>query len=341
MPEKSILRGSLITFFHLKKTAAESYRLLVEAYGEHAPTQKTCENWFQRFRSGDFYVKDKERSGQPKKFENEDLKALLDEDSCRTQSELSELLGVDQTTISKRLKSMGMIQKMSHWLPHELKERDIERRKTICEILVDRQKRKGFLHRIVTGDEKWIYYENPKRRKSWVIPGEPAPSQPKRNIHCAKVMLCIWWDMKGVVHYELLKPGQTIDGEYYRQQLIRLKRALARKRPEWDNRHDKLIIQYDNARPHVAKPVKNYLKNVGWEVLTHPPYSPDIAPSDYYLFNCMNNELIGQRFTDFEDIEKWVADWIASKDEEFFRRGIQKLPERWEKVVASDGQYFN
>ena len=113
------------------------------------------------------------------------------------------------------------------------------------------------------------------------------------------------------------------------------------KRPEWDNRHDKLIFQHDNARPHVAKPVKNYLENVGWEVLPHPPYSPDIAPSDYYLFNCMNNDLIKHQFTSSENIEKWVSDWIVSKDEEFFRLGTRKLPERWEKVVASDGQYFH
>lgn len=174
--------------------------------------------------------------------------------------------------------------------------------------------RSGFITRIL----------NEKR------PGEPGPSQPRRDIHCVKVMLCIWWDMKGVVYYELLKHGETINGERYRLQLMRLKQALARKRPEWDNRHNKLIFQHDNARP----------QNVGWEVLPHPPYSPDIAPSDYYLFDCMNNDLIGQRFTSSENIEKWISDWIASKDEEFFRHGIRKLPERWEKVVASDGQYF-
>lgn len=265
---------------------------------------------------------------------------FLDEDSCQTQEELAETLGVEQTTVSKRLKAMGMIQKTSQWVSHELKERDAERRKTVCELLLERQKRKGFSHRIVTGDEKWIYYENPKRKKAWVKPVEPGPLQPKRNIHCAKVMLCIWWDMKGVVYYEFLKSGETINGDRYRQQLMRLKRALIMKRPEWDNRHDKLIFRA-LARPHVAKPVKNYLENVGWEVLPHPPYSPDIAPSDYYLFNCLNNDLIKHQFTSSENIEKWVSVWIASKDEEFFRLGIRKLPERWEKVVASDGQYFH
>ena len=80
-------------------------------------------------------------------------------------------------------------------------------------------------HRIVTGDEKWIYYDNPKRKKSYLTPGQPAKSTAKPNIHGAKVMLCIWWDQKVVLYYELLNPGETNNGELYRTQLIRLKRA--------------------------------------------------------------------------------------------------------------------
>lgn len=127
-------------------------------------------------------------------------------------------------------------------------------------MLLQRQERKSFLHRIVTGDEKWIYYENPKRRKSWVKPDEPGPSQAKRNIHCDKVRLCIWWDIKGVVYYELLKPSETITGKVYRRQLMRLKRAMEEKRLEWVNRHNKLIFQHDNAKPHTANVVKKYLQ---------------------------------------------------------------------------------
>ncbi|GBP62412.1 Mariner Mos1 transposase [Eumeta japonica] len=91
----------------------------------------------------------------------------------------------------------------------------------------------------------------------------------------------------------------------------------------------------------LADPVKNYLKTLNWEVLPHPPYSPDIAPSDYHLLRSMAHALSEQRFTSYEDTKNWVNSWIASKDKEFFRLGIRTLPERWKKVVASDGQYFN
>ena len=74
-------------------------------------------------------------------------------------------------------------------MPYKLKQRDIKRRKTTCEFLFDRFKRKSFLHRIVTGDEKWIYFDNPKRKKSWVDPGQPSTSQPARNIYEKKALL--------------------------------------------------------------------------------------------------------------------------------------------------------
>ena len=107
---------------------------------------------------------------------------------------------------------------------------------------------------------------------------------------------------------------------------------------EW--RHEKGILQHENARPHVAKPVKTYLETLKWEVLLHPPYSPDIAPSDYYLFRSMAHGLADQQFRSYEDIEKWVDSWIASKDEHFYRNDIRALRERWAEVVANNGQYF-
>ena len=142
-----------------------------------------------------------------------------------------------------------------------------------------------------------------------------------------------------MVYYELLNPSETITGTLYRTQLMRLSRALKENRPQYYSRHDKILLLHDNAPPHVAVQVKNYLKTLDWEVLPHPLYSPDIVPSDYHLFRSMAHALSEQRFTSYEDTKNWVDSWIASKDKEFFRRGIRMLPKRW--VVASDGQYFD
>ena len=99
VPEKAFLRGVLLHYFNMKKTAAKSHRILVEVYGEHALAERTCEKWFARFKSGDFGLEDEERAGQPKKFEDEELEALLDEDCCQTQEKLAKSLGVTQAAI--------------------------------------------------------------------------------------------------------------------------------------------------------------------------------------------------------------------------------------------------
>ena len=99
VPEKVFFRGVLLHYFNIKKTAAENHRILVEVYGEHALGERKCQKWFARFKSGYFGLEDEERPGQPKKLEDEELEALLDEDYCQTQEELAESLGVTQAAI--------------------------------------------------------------------------------------------------------------------------------------------------------------------------------------------------------------------------------------------------
>ena len=103
-PNKRHLRELLIYFFNLKKSVAEAHRLLVEAYGDAALSERSCREWFQKFKNDEFDVEDKERSGKTKVYEDAELEALLDEDSCQTQKELALTLGVTQQTTSYRLK---------------------------------------------------------------------------------------------------------------------------------------------------------------------------------------------------------------------------------------------
>lgn len=340
VPQNYHLREVLLFLFNLKKKASDAHKLLVEAYGNHALAERTCREWFQRFKNGDFDLKDKHHGNPPKKFENDELQALLDQNSSQSQVQLATSLKVSQQTISCRLHDMGKILKEGKWVPNQLTERNKEQRKTTCEILIARNKRKSFLHRIITGDEKWIYFTNPNRKRSWVDPGQSTISTPKRNIHGKKVLLCIWWDHKGVLYYELLKPGETVTANVYQHQLIKLNQKVTTKRPEWAERHGKVILLHDNARPHVAKAVTEALNTLKWDVLPHPPYSPDIAPSDFHLFRSMAHDLSQQSFKNYEDIKIWLDDWISSKSEKFFYDGIHKLPKLWENIVMSDGNYF-
>jgi len=114
------------------------------------------------------------------------LQALLVEDDTQSQKMLAEQLGVSQA-ISMRLHAMGKDQKIGKWVP-QLNDRQMERRQNTCQILLARQKRKLFLHRIVTGDEKWIYFQNLKRKKSWVDPAQLSTSSSRPNRFGRKTM---------------------------------------------------------------------------------------------------------------------------------------------------------
>ena len=120
-PNSRKLREFFIFWFYLKKTATEAHRMLSSTYGEAALSERTCRDWFQRFKSSDFDIEDRHGGGKQKIFEDSELQALLSEDSCQAQEELAESLGVTQQAISKRLKLMGMIQKQGNWVPYELK----------------------------------------------------------------------------------------------------------------------------------------------------------------------------------------------------------------------------
>ncbi|EFN75842.1 Histone-lysine N-methyltransferase SETMAR, partial [Harpegnathos saltator] len=88
-------------------------------------------------------------------------------------------LEIDKSTIPRRLQAMGKIQKGERWLLHELTKNAIANRLNISISLLAKHEKKSFLWRIVTGDGKWIYLDNSKRKKFWINPDQPSTSTPK------------------------------------------------------------------------------------------------------------------------------------------------------------------
>ena len=105
-----------------------------------------------------------------------------------------------------------------------------------------------------------------------------------------KVMCTVFWDRKGVILLDFLEPGQTINSDRYIATLTKLKARISRVRPE---KKTTFLLQNDNARPHTSLKTVEHFANLGWTVLTHPPYSLDLAPSDFHLFGTMKDGLRG------------------------------------------------
>lgn len=328
-----------------KKNASEAAREICAVYGQDVVTRKWAAEWFSKFSNPNFDIQtgfdDAPRPGRPQKLDTDELEELLEEDSGQTTRQLAHLLEVDHSTIVRRLNALGKVWKAGKWVPHKLTEVNKAQRLNTCVSLLARQKKKSFLHKIVTGDESWIYYESPKRKKHWLNPGTPAPAQPKPNLHRKKALLCVWWDLKGILYYELLPEGQTVNADLYSNQLRRLHEEIERKRPFTGKGKRPVILLHDNARPHVAKTTRQAIEELGWEVLAHPAYSPDLAPSDYHLFLGLKNSLRDTCFKTLEESENAVSAYFRSKDEKFYWNGIHELPKRWQMAIAVDGDYFD
>jgi len=102
----------------------------------------------------------------------------------------------------------------------------------------------------------------------------------------------------------------------------------------------KVILLYDNVQPHFAKATQDNIFALDWELLPHATYSPDMMPSDYCLFRSLQHHLADTHLVRFEEIRKCIDDFIPSKPVSFCHQGIRKLPERWQKIVDANGEYF-
>ncbi|GAV06887.1 hypothetical protein RvY_16798 [Ramazzottius varieornatus] len=106
---------------------------------------------------------------------------------------------------------------------------------------------------------------------------------------------------------------------------------LTVKQPKLVNR-DKPLLLHDNAKAHSAKKTSAKLRELGLETLPHPPYSPDLAPTDYHFFSNFDNFLRGRKFNSEEAVKSAFENFA-------FRKGLSCLPEKWQKCVDSDEDF--
>ncbi|GFX94677.1 histone-lysine N-methyltransferase SETMAR [Trichonephila clavipes] len=104
-------------------------------------------------------------------------------------------------------------------------------------------------------------------------------------------------------------------------------------------RHDCHWLRQIELRPHTANRTQDRITSFGWEQLDHPPYSSDLAPSDYHLFMHLKKHLAGQRHSDDDEAKTTDKQWLSNQAASFFDDGIQKLVPRCDKCFISNGNY--
>ena len=152
----------------------------------------------------------------------------------------------------------------------------------------------------MTGDKKWILYNNREWKRSRGKWNEPPPTTPKTGLHPKKVMLCTWEEWKGVLYHELLPENETINCNKDCSQSDQVKAALSKKHPELVRRKH-ISFHQDNTRLCVYLMTRQKLLQLGWEVLILSPYLPENAPSDFHVFLSLPYTLNRYNFSSLED----------------------------------------
>jgi len=145
----------------------------------------------------------------------------------------------------------------------------------------------------------------------WKHVTSPAPKKFKVTPSAGKVMATVFWDSQGVIMTNYLSKGSTVTGAYYANELHELREALNSKRRGKLRRG--VLLLHDNAPAHTAGVATSVAAEYGYKLLPHPPYSPYLAPSDFYLFPLLKEHLHGRQYASDNYIIQSVEDFLGAR----------------------------
>ena len=215
-------------------------------------------------------------------------------------------------------------------------------RASVCSALLKRFRSKDdFLLRLVTGDETWVHYYEPGNKaqsRQRVEPVSPRPKKFKTQPSAGKVMAIVVWDAKGVIMLDFLPKRSTITGVYYANLLDQLRTAIREKRRAKLSKS--VLLQQDNTRVPTCKVAMDAVERNGYELISHLAYSPDLAPSDFFLFPNLKKDICGLLFRSDEEVVTAVEEWVSGKDPDYFSSGLMALKHHWSKCITLEGNYI-
>jgi len=317
---------------------------LQTVYKDQCPGRTTVYYWISEFKGGRQDVQqDFSKVGRPQEIPDSKVPmcdTLIAENRRITIRNLASLLNVSYGTCAQMIKDLGYTKVCSRFVPRlftpDMKMRRIECAEKALELY--QEYNDVFLQNIVTEDETplSLYLPSTKRDSAqWKKRDEQTPKKLRSGTaHRRELMLSVFWDSKGIVLLDFLEKKRTMGSQYYCQ-LLEKARQLRRK-----PRNTPLWLLHDNAPIHTSHQTIETLSNTGFEMIAHPPYSPDMAPSDFYLFQHLKKHLRGQKFENADELRTFVEEFFQSKTSDFFSCAFNQLVKRWESVINANGSYI-
>lgn len=344
--EKFEYRAYIKTRALLGISATEITKDLTLVHGDQAPKYRTVAKWTALFKEGRDDLQDDPRSGRPitthTEANIERVRQFIEEDPHSTYDIIEAELSICRSRLHEIIHDSLRIKKLaSRWIPHELSDKNRRDRVEACrENLAKFSEGKWRLCDVITGDESWFYLRqigHKSSNASWVPEGEFPRTIVRRDRFEPKSMFSIFFKTTGLVHIDCMEKGSTITSNYYVNNcLYPVLQEIIKQRPTSGAKSMKFL--HDNARPHVTKEVKTYLNEAGIIIIRHPPYSPDLAPSDYWLFDYIKTRL--DDHADVESQKRQITKILRAIPKEEFRKTFDKYLERLQLCINNNGDYF-
>ena len=332
-----------------KMSAQDAHSFITTAWGVKATSLKTVYRLYKEFSEGRVSFEDKERLGRPSSTasaENvEKIKELIQENSQVSLRGLADLACIPCTTVHRIVhEKLGLRMVKVRWVPHLLsddnKQERVARAKDFLAVLRSRRLLKEEKVLVVI-DEKMLYHRavgNKSCSHAWIGPDGDAPTAAKRLQIERKTMIIVAVTSDGRYSFDVLDQGESINGERYKQFLVRMEHNFRRHcRPLSWNR---MMLMHDNARPHTCKLVQEFLQEKGVEMVKQPAWSPDFNLLDRYVFASLENARIRIDFHDKVDIGTFLTDHLNTICSNQFSTQLTLLELDLEDIAACSGDYL-
>lgn len=346
-------RWYILTRYKLGDSAQRIHDDLQQAWGGQAPSYSSVAFWLRRFKEqeqgGSCSLSDQPRAGRPRTATDAatiaQVQALVTDDPRMTVREMSEEVDASVERIHHILTTELRLRCISaKWVPHVLTEHSKNQRVTLAKEIVEKFGENGQvpLYRVLTGDESWFYkYQLRSKQQNlmWLPSSSTRAHIPRQGFGDARQMMAAFFKSDGPVSLVAVEKGATVTAQWYVD--VCLKKVfedLEQKRPTVGVR--RMFLLHDNAAPHKARFVKQFLADSGVQEINHPPYSPDLSPADFFLFPRIKRQLAGKRFDTWNDLYGGVWDAMTSISKSDYSNAFKDWIGRCEKCISCGGDYF-
>jgi histone-lysine N-methyltransferase SETMAR len=263
----------------------------------------------------------------------------LDEQPFASIRQIARLTHLPRSTVHRRLtRSLGFLVHHLRWVPHLWSQSQKENRARLSRELLTilQQQQQRSWHDIVTLDESWFYL-NTDHELIWLQPDAEIPERERHTVQSEKVMLTVVWNPSGWHVVTILPKGATFDAAYYISDILTPLAKWRKNQIGSTNRN--LIVHSDNARPHIAKKNLEFLKDNSMNRAPHPAHSPDLAPSDFYLFGYIKQVLAGTQFDDRAQLFMRIDGILEGIQKVTLEKVFSDWMERLEQCIQIAGNY--